>query len=186
MKPSKKSLAQSSSSSLADYAFGTSCLNYVFVLALLAALAALAAQHINVFFLSSVVAHTLGHFSARRHYSNPCPCVQSNEFAHAYVCVYLQRVLQVLQSMCHLRTMFCWVTENVLWITQIFMNSRLLTKTMKQFGCSVFDGPFWGFISWVFDVRRDFLAGYFFRQFDIRSKILYNFVSSSIFDCVYF
>ena len=37
----------------------------------------------------------------------------------------------------------------------------ILPETMKQFGCSVFNGPFLGIISRVFDVPRDFLAGYF-------------------------
>ena len=48
----------------------------------------------------------------------------------------------------------------------------ILPETMEQFGCSVFDGQFLGIISRVFDVRRDFLAGYFF--------------GSSIFDQKYF
>ena len=38
----------------------------------------------------------------------------------------------------------------------------LLTETMKQFGSSVFDGPFFGIISQVFDVRQDLLDRYFF------------------------
>ena len=45
-------------------------------------------------------------------------------------------------------------------------------ETMKQSGCSVFDGPFLGIIFRVCDVRQDFVAGYFF--------------GSSIFDQMFF
>ena len=60
----------------------------------------------------------------------------------------------------------------------------VLTKTMKQFSCSVFDGPVSGIISRVFDVRRAFWLGvfsavryssrnilYFCLGFDVRSLL---------------
>ena len=52
--------------------------------------------------------------------------------------------------------------------------SYILPETMKQFGCSVFDGPFVGIISRVFDARLDFLARYFFGSsiFDQKYLIL--------------
>ena len=62
----------------------------------------------------------------------------------------------------------------------------ILPETLKQFGCSLFDGPFLRIISRVFDVRRDFLTRYFVRQFEVRSEIYDMFVSSSIFACFYF
>ena len=61
----------------------------------------------------------------------------------------------------------------------------ILPETMKQFGCSVCDGPIWGIISRVFDVRRDFLAGYLFGSsiFDQKYLILLSQVRfSSVFN----
>ena len=58
---------------------------------------------------------------------------------------------------------------------------------MKQFDCSVFDGPILGIISRVFDVRRDFLAGHFSASsmFDIRfDKLGIYFFRCSMFDKV--
>ena len=49
----------------------------------------------------------------------------------------------------------------------------------------MFDGPFLGIISRVFDVRRDFSAEYFVRQFDIRSEVFDMCVSRSIFDFLF-
>ena len=47
--------------------------------------------------------------------------------------------------------------------------AHLLTKTRKQFDCSVFDGPISGIVSQVFDVRRDFSDGIVVQQFGVRA-----------------
>ena len=48
-----------------------------------------------------------------------------------------------------------------LWF-RMYAALGILPETMKPFGCSVFDGPFLEILSRMFDVRRDFLVGYFF------------------------
>ena len=55
-----------------------------------------------------------------------------------------------------------------------FWVGMILPEIMKQFGCSVFDGPFWGIISGVRRSTR-FFGWVSVPQFDIRSK-LFDFV----------